>query len=229
MGDQAVIQELASFSTPSILNGLKRLGVHPSDLETLSRHTIRCVTPSLGRRAGFAVTRRVATRRDNVPRPESRPVDGRAQNEDTFAVPEPRFLVVENVGDWMGPVCIWGEVAACINLAMGFVAGITNGPVRDLPEIEAAGFMAYAGGIDVGGGFVDPVDFGGPVEIGGLEIHQGDLLHGDLHGVVKVPLQLAAELPEAIRSHEKTENRVLEVCRSPDFSLEALAAAWGTP
>jgi regulator of RNase E activity RraA len=142
-------------------------------------------------------------------------------------VPPPRFLAVENVGDWRGPVCIWGEVAASINLALGCVAGITNGPVRDLPEVEAAGFQTFGGGVGVGGGFVDTLEIGRPVQLGGVIVEQGDLLHGDLHGVVKVPLELVADLPDAIRAHEAIERRVIELCRSPDFSLDALDAAWG--
>lgn len=226
MLDGDLLEELGEFSTPSILNGLKRLGQHPLQLQSMDRMDIRCMSPALGPRVGFAVTRRVATRRHDV-KTVANPPSGRAQQEDLMTVAEPRFLVVENIGEWQGPVCIWGEVAASINIAMGCVAGVTNGPVRDLPEIEAAGFATFAGGVGVGGGFVDAVDFGRPVAIGGLVVEQGDLLHGDLHGLVKIPIELAPDLPEAIREHEATERRVMDLCRSPEFSLDALDAAWG--
>jgi regulator of RNase E activity RraA len=226
--DRELLEELGRFSTPSVLNGLKRLGLQPKDMQTTDRHAVRCMSPALGPRLGFAVTRRLATRRGDVrtAAAASSP-SGRAQQEDGYRVPEPRFLVVENVGEWQGPVCIWGELGANMNLAMGFVAGITNGPVRDLPEMEAAGFLTFAGGVDVGGGFVDAIDFGTPVTIGGVRFEQGDLLHGDVHGVVKIPVDLAPALPEAMRAHEAAERRVIEVCRSPGFSLDALDAAWG--
>jgi regulator of RNase E activity RraA len=67
------------------------------------------------------------------------------------SIPGPRFLVVENAGDWQAPVCIWGEVAANINLAMGFVAGVTNGPVRDVSEMRKPGFATFAAGPDAPG------------------------------------------------------------------------------
>ncbi len=183
------------------------------------------MSPGLGVRVGFAVTRRVATRRGDEPAAGAAP-GGRAQQESLLSVPTPRFLAVENIGEWQGPVCIWGEVAASINLALGCVAGATNGPVRDLPEMEAAGFQTFAGGLGVGGGFVDNIDFGAPVTVGGMTIAQGDLLHGDMHGLVKIPVDLAPGLPDAIRAHEAVERRVIDVCRSPDFSLDALDAAW---
>jgi len=218
MIDAALLDELKSFSTPSILNGLKRLGRSPEQLETMDRLAVQCMSPALGVRVGFAATRKVATRRSGGdPKPAPGGLDG-----GLMSVPAPRILVVENIGDWRGPVCIWGDLAANMNLAMGCVAGITNGPVRDIPEMEALGFQTFAGGAGPGGGYVDMLEVGGPVVVGGVTVHPGDLIHGDQHGVVKVPLDLAPQLPAAIRAHEDFERRVIEVCQSPNFSLEAL-------
>jgi len=221
MADQALIDALKAFSTPSILNGLKRLGWPPEKIETMDRLAVRCTSPQLGVRVGYAATRKVATRRSGGPS-KSGPggLDG-----GLLSVPAPRILVVENIGDWRGPVCIWGELAANMNMAMGCVAGITNGPVRDIPEMETLGFATFAGGAGPGGGSVDTLEVGGPVTVGGVTVHSGDLIHADQHGVVKVPKDLAAQLPDAIRVHEDYERRIIEVCQSPAFSLEALAAA----
>ncbi|MDA8046678.1 MAG: RraA family protein [Actinomycetota bacterium] len=223
--DRTAVERLLDFSTPSILNGLKRLGCHPSQLDSLDRNVVGCISPALGRRVGFAATRKVATRRDGPP---SSGPPGRSAPMDRhiLEVPEPRFLVAQNVGDWTGPVCIWGEVAASLLTALGCTAGVTNGPVRDIDEMEAIGFQTFANGPGVGGGFVDVLEVGEPVTVGGVTVASGDLLHGDRHGVVKVPLHLVDELPDAIRAHEEVEARVIGVCRSADFSLEAYAAAW---
>jgi regulator of RNase E activity RraA len=221
MIDLALLDELKSFSTPSILNGLKRLGFPPERMETMDRQAIHCMSPSLGARVGFAATRKVATRRSGGPS-QGGPggLDG-----GLLTVPAPRILVAENVGDWRGPVCIWGEMAANINMALGCVAGITNGPVRDLPEMEALGFQTFAGGVGPGGGYVDTLEIGVPVVVGGVTVNPGDLIHADVHGAVKVPVELAPKLPEAIRAHEAYEKRIFAVCQSPDFSLEKLAEA----
>ena len=219
-----VVAELARWSTPTVLNGLKRLGVHPADLVSLDRLAVGCMSPQLGVRVGFAVTRRVVTSRYGSAGNAER---GRTAmlGQDLLTQPAPRVLVVENVGDWRGPVCVFGELVATVSHALGCVAGITNGPVRDLPEMERIGFQTYAGGPGVGGGFVDVVEFGGPVVIGGVRISPGDLLHGDRHGVVRVPAGLAAGLPAAMREHADAERRLFEVCRAPDFSPEKLARA----
>jgi regulator of RNase E activity RraA len=225
--ERSAVEALLAFSTPSILNGLKRLGLHPSQLESLDRNVVGCMSPSLGRRVGFAATRKVATRRyggasgaGSAGPPSGHP-DGHV-----LSVPEPRILVAENVGDWRGPVCIWGEVAATLYTALGCTAGVTNGPVRDLDEMEQVGFQTFAGGPGVGGGFVDVLETGEPVHIGGVTIRSGDLLHGDRHGIVKVPRHLVDSLPGAIRAHEDVERGVIAACRSPDFTLDAYAAAW---
>jgi regulator of RNase E activity RraA len=223
--DRAAVEKLLDFSTPSILNGLKRLGVHPVDLESLDRNVVGCMSPALGRRVGFAATRRVATRRDGAASGGGSPAGSRV-DEHVLAVPEPRILVAENVGDWRGPVCIWGEVAASLYTALGCTAGVTNGPVRDLDEMESIGFQTFAGGPGVGGGFVDVLETGEAVEVGGVVIRPGDLLHGDRHGIVKVPLHLVDALPDAIQAHEEVERRVIGVCRSVGFSLDAYAEAW---
>ena len=221
MIDTALVEELENFSTPSILNGLKRLGHPPELFETMDRHAIHCIAPALGVCVGFVATRKVATRRSGGPsKPGSWALDG-----GLLSVPAPRILVIENVGDWRGPVAIWGDIAANINRALGCVGGITNGPVRDVPEMEALGFQTFAGGVGPGGGYVDELEIGIPVTVGGVVVRPGDLIHADQHGIIKVPLDLAPRLPDAIRAHEAYERGIIAVCQSPDFSLEALAAA----
>jgi regulator of RNase E activity RraA len=66
---------------------------------------------------------------------------------------------------------------------------------------------------------------GGPVEIGGLKIQSGDLLHGDLHGVQSVPLDIAARVPAVAAQIAAKEQALIALCRSPEFTLEKLRAA----
>jgi hypothetical protein len=225
--DPAVLDQLRRVSTPSVLNGLKRLGVDPADLQTMDRHAVRSTSPELGVRVGFAATRTVSTRRAGPAADPARTrLLGEAGDRQLRALPGPGILVAQNVGDWRGPVCIWGDVSAHINLAYGVTAGITNGPVRDIPEMAAAGFATWADGPGTGGGSVDLLAVGEPVVVGGVRVCDGDLLHADLHGVARIPLELANELPAAIRAHEEVERRVIAVTTSPGFSAEAVARAW---
>jgi regulator of RNase E activity RraA len=69
------------------------------------------------------------------------------------------------------------------------------------------------------------VDFGLPVKVGGLVIHPGDLLHGDLHGVVVVPRDIAAEIPERAAAIEARERRMIAACQASRVTVEKLKAA----
>jgi len=218
---RAIVEKLREYSTPTILNGLKRLGVTPQQMQTADRNISSCMAPELGVSCGFAVTRKMATRRDGGP---SKILDT-APDQGLLAIPGPRFLAVENVGDWQGPVCIWGDVTSHIHTALDCHAGFTNGPVRDLPEMAALGFQSFANGAGVGGGFVDLLEINGPVTVAGLEVSPGDLLHGDQHGVVKIPLELAAKLPDAIAAHAKWEEGIFDACKARPVDLEGLAQA----
>ena len=61
--------------------------------------------------------------------------------------------------------------------------------------------------------------------MGGLWIRPGDLLHADQHGVVVVPAEIAARIPEAAARIEARERKMIAVCQKPGVTLEELKAA----
>ena len=116
-----------------------------------------------------------------------------------------------------------GEVHAAIGTALKCVGCVTNGAVRDLPRIEALGFKLFAGSVSVSHAYAHVIDFGAPVELGGLTIHPGDLIHGDLHGVLTIPHGVAAAVPAVAAGILERRRKLVEFCASPDFSLDALS------
>ena len=67
-----------------------------------------------------------------------------------------------------------------------------------------------------------------PVEIGGLQISPGDLLHGDYNGIHSVPLSIVDDLPHAVAEIRRHEAELISLCRDPDFSFEKLEEALRT-
>jgi regulator of RNase E activity RraA len=65
-------------------------------------------------------------------------------------------------------------------------------------------------------------DFGSSVNVGGLEVRPGDLLHGDRHGVLIVPKRIAPEVPAVAAKLQAAEQRVIRLCQSQEFSVEKL-------
>ena len=208
--------ELATMSTPSIANGIERFKLRPNDTGYMDG-TIACRFPKLGPLVGHAVTARIraAGNADQLP--------GRADLwRHALDIPEPRVVVIEDLDSPPGIGSFWGEVNANVFRALGCRGVITNGGVRDLPEMEALGFHAFSSVLSVSHAYVRVVEIGVAVRVGGLTIHPGDLLHADCHGVVLVPTEIASQLPDAVRAVEAEERRFIEFLQSPTFTAEKL-------
>ena len=118
-----------------------------------------------------------------------------------------------------------GEAHMNILQAINCVGVVTNGSVRSLPAAERAGFHLFSGSVSVSHAYVHIIEIGTPVEIGGLKIQSGDLLHGDLHGVQSIPLGIAAQIPPIAARISARKRELIALCQSPGFSLEKLRAA----
>ena len=182
--------------------------------------TIRCIFEDFPPIVGYASTARVRT---SVP-----PMRGHNYFDRTdwwtaiLTIPAPRVVVVEDVEKRPGLGSFVGEVHANILSALGCVAVVTNGAVRDLAQVRSTGFQFFAGNVAVSHAYAHIFQFGTPVEIGGLKVEPGDLLHGDQHGILKVPFEIASGIPAVAKQLQEKEQRVIAVCRSADFSLDKL-------
>ena len=115
-----------------------------------------------------------------------------------------------------------GAVHTNIVKALGGVGAVTNASIRDIPGLENLSFPIFSGGVSVSHAYIHIVEMGGEVEIGGLRIKQGDLLHGDAHGVQCVPHDIAASVPLVAAVITRQEREIIALCRSSEFSLEKL-------
>jgi 4-hydroxy-4-methyl-2-oxoglutarate aldolase len=57
-------------------------------------------------------------------------------------------------------------------------------------------------------------------------VRPGEIIHGDQHGVCTIPLEIAAQVPDAVAKVEARERPVIDTCRAPDFSVENLKQVW---
>jgi 4-hydroxy-4-methyl-2-oxoglutarate aldolase len=83
----------------------------------------------------------------------------------------------------------------------------------------------FAGNISVSHAYAHVFEFGGTVQVGQLKIHPGDLLQGDLHGVLQVPTRIAERVVQAAKEIAANRERLVQLCQSEGFSQEALRAA----
>ena len=92
----------------------------------------------------------------------------------------------------------------------------------DLPE----GFPVVAGSIGRSHGFVHVKGIDTPVEIFGLRIAPGDLVHADRYGAVVIPPAVIPDLATAIGKLLETEKIVLEAAKAPGFDFPRFETAW---
>jgi regulator of RNase E activity RraA len=135
-----------------------------------------------------------------------------------------RVVVLHDLDDPPGIGAYWGEVQSNIHRALGCVGTVTDGSVRDLDEVHDLGFHFFAGGVAVSHAYVHLVDFGSPVEVGGLTVRPGDLLHGDQHGVLSIPLEIARDVADGVVQVERREREIIGYCQSRGFTREGLEA-----
>jgi 4-hydroxy-4-methyl-2-oxoglutarate aldolase len=175
---------------------------------------------------GYAATARM---RSSYPRMETSKIYDYYDRVDWWnnilSIPAPRVVVIEDVDDHPGLGAFVGEVHANILIALGCVGIVTNGAVRDLPDIRPTEFQMFAGNVSVSHAYAHIFDFGGKVQVGGLEIHPGEIVHGDCHGVQTVPFEIADKVPAAARDIRQRRYQLISLRRSTDFSLPKLREA----
>lgn len=210
---------LEEIDSCTVSNAIEQFNVRTRN-EGFIDGSIRCIFPKVPPRVGYAATARIRT--------SATPIGGRCYYNRPewwtylLSIPAPRFIVAQDLDHQPGLGALFGEIHASISVALGCTAFLTNGAVRDLPGIEASGLQAFAGKVAVSHAYAHVVDFGGPVEIGGLQIRPFDLLHGDQHGVVSIPISIAEEVSKAAKHLRQTEAELIDFCRSEHFSFEKL-------
>lgn len=212
--DPKLLAELKSFPSPAIANGIETFDTVPRNQGYMD-HSVRCIFPELGIAIGYAATATIRSREPGAP---SRDRDLWTH---VMSMPEPRLVVVQDLDDPPGEGSYWGEVNSTIYTAFGAIGVITNGCVRDLDEMRAKPFFAFAGSVCVSHAYVHVVDVGIDVTVGGLTVSPGDLLLGDQHGVIRIPIDIAERLPEAVRRVNQQERGVIDMFSAPDFDPKA--------
>jgi 4-hydroxy-4-methyl-2-oxoglutarate aldolase len=185
--------------------------------------SIRCIFEDQPPMIGYAATARM---RSANPRMEPSKTYDYYDRTDWWnhilSIPAPRVVVIEDDDNPPGLGAFVGEVHANILLSLGCVGVVTNGAVRDLTDIRTTEFQMFAGHVSVSHAYAHVFDFGSPVRVGGLQIQPGDLVHGDLHGVQTVPMEIADRVPAAAREVRQRRQQLIGLRRASDFSIEKL-------
>ena len=219
----SLLNLLRSVDTPTVCNAIE-VAQGKRGFNDFTRGTM-LASDTKGVIVGYAVTAQIAaieppTEAVSVIR-ERRMSYYKAMSENV----KPSIAVVEDL-DY--PNCIgafWGEVNTTIHKGFGMSGALTNGVMRDLGDM-AEGFPVVAGSIGPSHGFVHVRSVNQPINIFGMNIKSGDLVHADRHGAVVVPTDVIDDLETSILKMQQTERLVLDPARKKGFDFDAFETAW---
>jgi 4-hydroxy-4-methyl-2-oxoglutarate aldolase len=142
-------------------------------------------------------------------------------------MPSPAVIVMQDVTGAPERYACAGEVMASLAKRLGAVGMVADGGLRDIAEVQALGFHYYAAFPVVSHGNFEILDVGVPVEIDGQVVNTGDILHGDINGIVIVPNDVLDGLEDAIKVIRDRESRFINFIKGETFTLEAARAGTG--
>jgi len=214
------LSALRQFDTCMIANAIENFNVRLRN-SGFTGGKIRCMFPEALPMVGYAVTGRL---RSGDP-----PIAGTSYHDRgdlwtwILKTHGPRILVLEDVDQKPGRGAFVGDMHAAILKALGCVGYVTNGAVRELPSARRMGMQLFAGNVAVSHAYAHIFDLGVPVSVDGIEVNTGTLLHGDQHGIVTVPAEIAPVIPSVATRLKRSELEVIEFCQSENFSVEKLS------
>src|SRR5437762_5565651 len=178
------LEFLQSIDTPTVCNLVEIVAPERRGFGYTVRH-LHCPFPELPPIVGFAKTVTFKAK-DKVPLGEAGYMQKRLDYLDYVADnPQPAIMVMEDLDDEVGYGAFWGEVQSNVHKALGALGVVTSGSIRDIPMI-APGFQMLAGSIVPSHAYVHVAEYGIEVNVAGMAVKSGDLVHADRHGAIIV-------------------------------------------
>jgi regulator of RNase E activity RraA len=115
---------------------------------------------------------------------------------------------------------VLGDLVSTKARHRGVAGFVVDGLIRDLPAIRAMGdFPVYARGVTpIGPMHRGPGEINYPIAAGGVVVNPGDVVVGDLNGVVVVPQEFAESLLSQLRERAATESHYNDAVARGEFS-----------
>lgn len=222
--DDTLLALLRRVDTPTVCNAIEVVE-GKRGFDRFTRGTMLCSAPEAGAIVGYARTARIA-----AATPPTEPADvirarRMAYYKHMATGPRPAIAVVEDMDGEAAIGAFWGEINTNVHKGFGLAGALTNGVMRDLGDLPD-GFPVIAGSIGPSHGFVHVREIATTVNIFGLSVSDGDLIHADCHGAVVIPAGYKPALGAAIAKLLDTEKIVLSAARAKGFDFSAFEVAW---
>jgi 4-hydroxy-4-methyl-2-oxoglutarate aldolase len=216
--DAELITFLKTVDTATLANAIELLTVRPRS-EGYASLDLKCLFPEFGPMCGYAVTAQVETVTLGAPKSEEAFVE---LFEAVERSPKPAVVVMQEIGGDRDRATHAGEVMASIFTRLGAIGLVSDCGVRDLTAVRKLGFHYFSRGAVASHASYRIVRTGDPVEITGVTIRSGDMLHADENGLITVPASGRDRLPALVESIFAKERTLLDFVRGTGFTAAQL-------
>lgn len=135
---------------------------------------------------------------------KTRPGDNLMIHKATDIAQPGDVIVVDAGGDLTNALI--GELIISHARSRGVVGFVVNGAVRDMDVIAVDDYPVYGAGVSHRGPYKDgPGEVNVPIALDGMVIAPGDIVIGDLDGVVCIPREEAESVLAASRAQQEKE------------------------
>tara|TARA_A100000164_G_C21840451_1_gene739856 strand:- start:484 stop:1179 length:696 start_codon:yes stop_codon:yes gene_type:complete len=224
MTKSEILNQIAQFDTPTMCNALEVI-LGSRTAVGFTRQQVVTADPKLPSIVGYAVTAKI--RAASPPTISQEEVQkNRLSYYDYISSKKEQTVVVIEDTDF--PNCIgafWGELNVAIHKGLRINGTLTNGLLRDIGMLDE-GYQVIAGSIGPSHAYVHVTELECNVNILGLEVIPGDLIHADIHGAMVVKAKYLEAMPDALRIVTEREKPILKAARKEGFNIEKLKIAW---
>jgi 4-hydroxy-4-methyl-2-oxoglutarate aldolase len=216
--NEELIAFLKTVDTATLANAVELLNLRPR-AEGFASLDLKCFFPEFGPMCGYAVTAQVETVTGGAPKTEEAFVE---LFEAVERSPKPAVVALQEIGGDRDRATHAGEVMATIFTRLGAIGLVSDCGVRDLTAVRRLGFHYFARGAVASHANYRIVRTGVPVEITGVTIRPGDMLHADENGLITIPESSRDRLAALVESILSKERALLDFVRDEGFTAAQL-------
>lgn len=217
------LDELKKVDSPTVANIIELFGIRPQ-VEGYCDGRMKSIYPQFPPAVGYAVT---ATLRTGYAAIGGGAYGGFPQLIiDSQSIPAPRIAVFQDL-DEPPKSATYGEVMVSALQKFDFVGLVTSGAARDIEQVQDLGFPCWASSIIVSHGYPRILAGNIPVNVAGLQVHPGDLIHADGNGIVSIPHSIAEGVIQLAGPFAKAESIAMDYVKDPNATPEGFKQAMG--
>lgn len=217
-----LLYQLEKFDTPTICNALELVDNNRKNFG-YTDEMLFCLRPNMQPIVGIAKT---ATCRSLYPsNKDSNTLKRERINYYTYINDGkfPKIVAMQDLdGNRRGHGPFWGEFNTRIHKTLGCKGVITDGSIRDVPNIPSD-FQILSTGTKPSHANIHIVEYNVPVTVASMNVVPGEIIHADLHGAVTFPISLAESVIIKAKEFVESESEIIEACKNDEnLTLEKI-------